>query len=46
MFFTSTLTNEHFKIKNEINPQCLLPLVCAKTLFSMLTLLEKKEHVI
>jgi len=39
---TSKLTNKHFKIKNEIDPQCFLPLVCAKALCSMLTLLEKK----
>jgi len=39
---TLKLTNEHFKIKNEINPQCFLPLVCAKTPCSMLTLFEKK----
>jgi len=41
---TSKLANEHFKIKNEIDPQCFLPLVCAKTLCSMLTLLEKKRN--
>jgi len=39
---TSKLTNEHSKIKNKIDSQCFLPLVCAKPLCSMLTLLEKK----
>jgi len=39
---SSKLMYEHFKIKNEIDPQCFLPQVCAKTLCSMLTLLEKK----
>jgi len=41
---TSKLTNEHFTIKNEIDPQCFSPHVCAKTLCSMLTLLEKKRN--
>jgi len=36
--------NEHFKIKNEIDPQCFLTLVCAKTLCSMLTSHEKKRN--
>jgi len=39
----SKLTNEHFKIKNEIDPQCFLPL--AKTLCSLLTLLKKTSNL-
>jgi len=38
---TSELTNEHFKIKNEIDPQCFLPLVCAKTVFNAYFASEK-----
>jgi len=43
IFLTSKITIKHFKIKNEIDPQCFLPHVCAKTPCSMLTFLEKKE---
>jgi len=38
----SKLMKEHFKIKNEIDSQCFLPLVCARNLCSVLTLLKKK----
>jgi len=38
---TSKLTNGHFKIKNEIDSQCFLPLVCARLCVQCLLCLRK-----
>jgi len=39
----SKLTNKHFKIKNEIDPQCFLPLVRKVSVFTVQCLLYLRK---